>query len=92
MSAFSGGQATAEEQKKKGGNPEIDMLYEVMKFHFITDDKLLKEMYDDMKSGRMLTGEYKQKWIPYALKWLDAHQKKKKEMLPKARKILESVQ
>ncbi len=89
--AFSGGQPTLEEHRKKGGNPDIDMLYEVMKFHFITDDALLKEMHDDMKTGRMLTGEYKQKWIPYALKWLDAHQKKKKEMLPKARKILENV-
>ena len=89
MNAFSGGQATAEEQKLRGGNPDIDMLYEVMRFHFITDDRLLQEMHDDMKSGRMLTGEYKQKWIPYALKWLEAHQKKKKEMLPKAKKILE---
>ncbi|MCX6773255.1 MAG: tryptophan--tRNA ligase [Candidatus Micrarchaeota archaeon] len=92
MSAFSGGQSTAEEQKKKGGNPEIDMLYEVMKFHFITDDKLLHEMHDDMKSGRMLTGEYKVKWIPYALKWLEQHQKKKADLLPKARKILENAQ
>lgn len=91
MSAFSGGQSTAEEQKKKGGNPEIDTLYEVMKFHFITDDKLLQEMHDDMKTGRMLTGEYKQKWIPHALKWLESHQKRKKEMLPRARKLLEEA-
>jgi len=91
MGAFSGGQSTAEEQKRLGGNPEIDTLYEVMKFHFITDDRLLSEMHDDMKTGRMLTGEYKQKWIPYALSWLEAHQKKKKEMLPRARKLLEGA-
>lgn len=91
MSAFSGGRATAEEQKRLGGEIEKDMLYEVMKFHFIQDDSLLQEMADDMTKGKMLTGEYKQKWVPHALKWLEAHQKKKKEMLPNARKILESA-
>ena len=40
---------------------------------------------------RKVTGEYKQKWIPCMLEWLSAHQEKKKEMLPKARKILEKA-
>jgi tryptophanyl-tRNA synthetase len=89
MNAFSGGRNTAEEQRRLGGDIEKDVLYEIMKFHFIEDDSLLEEMRQDMTTGRMLTGEYKQKWIPYALDWLKAHQAKKKEMLPKARKILE---
>ncbi len=92
MNAFSGGRHTAEEQRRLGGDIEKDVLYEVMKFHFIEDDALLEEMKRDMTSGRMLTGEYKQKWIPYALDWLKSHQTKKKEMLPKARKILEKAE
>ena len=92
MNAFSGGRATAEEQKKHGGDIEKDMLYEIMKFHFIQDDSLLQEMADDMTKGRMLTGEYKQKWIPHALKWLEAHQRKKKELLPRAAKLLEKAE
>jgi tryptophanyl-tRNA synthetase len=91
MNAFSGGRATAEEQRRLGGEIGKDMLYEVMRFHFIKDDSLLLEMKKDMESGRMLTGEYKQKWIPYALEWLKKHQAKKKEILPKARKILEKA-
>ncbi|MCX8174939.1 MAG: tryptophan--tRNA ligase [Candidatus Micrarchaeota archaeon] len=91
MNAFSGGRATAEEQRRLGGEIEKDMLYEVMRFHFIQDDRLLQEMSDDMTSGRMLTGEYKEKWIPYALNWLKAHQEKKRQMLPKARKILQQM-
>ena len=91
MNAFSGGRATAEEQKRLGGEIEKDMLYEAMKFHFIQDDSLLEEMKQDMESGRLLTGEYKQKWIPRALDWLKKHQAKKKGMLPKARKILEKA-
>lgn len=89
MSAFSGGRNTAEEQRKLGGEIDKDMLYEVMRFHFIDDEKTLAEMKDDMVSGRMLTGEYKLKWIPRVLEWLKAHQEKKKHMLPKAQKMLE---
>jgi len=88
MSAFTGGRATAEEQKKLGGEIEKDVLYELARFHFIDDDALLDEMKQDMVTGRLLTGEYKQKWIPRMLGWLAEHQKKKKEMLPRARKIL----
>ena len=91
MSAFSGGRNTAEEQKKLGGEIEKDMLYEVMRFHFMDDEKELDEMKDDMVSGRLLTGEYKQKWIPHVLDWLKAHQERKKQMLPKAQKMLESL-
>lgn len=91
MSAFTGGRATAEEQKRLGGEIEKDVLYEMMKFHFISDDAVLEEMKQDMVTGRMLTGEYKQKYVPYALEWLAAHQEKKQKMLPKARKILERI-
>jgi tryptophanyl-tRNA synthetase len=91
MNAFSGGRNTAEEQRRLGGEIEKDMLYEVMRFHFIEDEKKLDEMREDMESGRLLTGEYKRKWIPVAIEWLKAHQEKKKRMLPKARKILESL-
>ena len=92
ISAFTGGRATAEEQRELGGEIEKDVLYELMKFHFIQDDALLEEMKQDMVTGRMLTGEYKLKYIPYALEWLSAHQEKKLKMLPKARKLLEKVQ
>lgn len=92
MNAFSGGRNTAEEQRRLGGDIEKDVLYEVMKFHFIQDGSKLEEMRQDMATGRLLTGEYKQKWIPYALEWLKSHQSKKKEMLPRARKILEKAE
>lgn len=92
MSAFTGGRATAEEQRRLGGEIEKDVLYELCRFHFIDDEALLDEMKQDMVSGRLLTGEYKQKWVPYILKWLDAHQKRKKEMLPKAKKLLEKAE
>jgi tryptophanyl-tRNA synthetase len=92
MSAFTGGRTTAEEQKRLGGEIEKDVLYELARYHFIGDDALLEEMRQDMTTGRLLTGEYKQKWIPHILSWLDAHQKRKKECLPRAKKLLEKAE
>ncbi|MCX6771518.1 MAG: tryptophan--tRNA ligase [Candidatus Micrarchaeota archaeon] len=92
MAAFTGGRATAEEQRKLGGDIEKDVLYELARFHFIDDDALLEEMKQDMVTGRLLSGEYKQKYVPYMLDWLAAHQKRKKECLPRAKRILEKAQ
>lgn len=92
MSAFTGGRATAEEQRKLGGEIDKDVLFELARFHFVEDDSQLEEMKQDMESGRLLTGEYKQKWIPHILAWLKKHQERKKEMLPRARKLLEKAE
>ena len=67
------------------------MVYEVMSFHFAENSKVLEEMRLDMETGRLLTGEYKLKYIPIILDWLKAHQEKKKKLLPKAAKILEEA-
>ncbi|MBM3229322.1 tryptophan--tRNA ligase [Candidatus Parvarchaeota archaeon] len=91
QSAFSGGRDTAAEQRQFGGDSSKDVLFEYMKFHFLPDDRLLEEMRQDMDSGRMLTGEYKKKWIPYALEWFRKHQQDKKAAIKKAEKIIERI-
>jgi tryptophanyl-tRNA synthetase len=61
MSAFTGGRDTVEEQKKKGGQPEKCMIFEMYKQHLIEDDKKLQKIYDDCKAGKLLCGEDKKK-------------------------------
>eukprot|EP00466_Bigelowiella_natans_P002461 jgi/Bigna1/58521/fgenesh1_pm.102_\ len=56
--AFSGGQETVEEHRAKGGNPDIDVPYQYLTY-FLDDDQELKRIYEEYKSGRMLTGEIK---------------------------------
>ena len=56
--AFSGGQATIEEHRRKGGNPDIDTAYQWLLF-FEEDDRKLKEIYNSYKSGSLLSGELK---------------------------------
>jgi tryptophanyl-tRNA synthetase len=60
--AFSGGQVTVELHREKGGIPEVDVAFQYLKF-FLHDDEELKHIEEEYRSGRMLTGELKQKCI-----------------------------
>jgi len=74
--AFSGGRETVEEHRKKGGNPDIDTAYQWLTF-FEEDDKKLKKIYDDYKSGALLSGELKAILISKINEILKEHQKRR---------------
>jgi len=75
--AFSGGQATVEEHRKLGGNPAIDVPYQWLSILFEPDDAKLKNIRDDYKKGKLLTGEMKTVLIEKVNEFLADHQKKK---------------
>ena len=78
--AFSGGQATVEEHKKKGGNPDIDVSFQWLRILFEPDDKKLKKIEEDYRSGSLLTGELKAILIEKLNKFLEEHRKKKEKV------------
>ncbi|MDD5649487.1 MAG: tryptophan--tRNA ligase [Candidatus Nanoarchaeia archaeon] len=71
--AFSGGQATIEEHRKKGGNPDIDVSFIYLKNLFL-DDKQIDKLYRDYKSGKLLSGELKQIFFEEVMKFLNKFQ------------------
>lgn len=71
--AFSGGRDTVEEHREKGGNPDIDVSYQWLTFLEESDEKL-KKIYDDYKSGKLLSGELKQILIEKLNSFLEKHQ------------------
>lgn len=77
--AFSGGQATTEEHRKKGGNPDIDVAFQMLKYGLEPDDKKLAQIYADYKNGKLLTGELKQLCINKLTAFLKQHQEKRKK-------------
>jgi tryptophanyl-tRNA synthetase len=77
--AFSGGQATVEEHRRLGGNPEIDVPFQWLKMLFEPDDAKLKQIHDDYKSGKMLTGEIKMLLIEKINLFLKEHREKRKK-------------
>ncbi len=86
--AFSGGQATVEDHRKIGGNPDIDVSYQYLRIFFEPDDKKLKTIYDDYKSGKMLTGELKAILIEKVTEFLAAHQQRREKAKDQIEKFL----
>lgn len=76
--AFSGGQATVEEHRKLGGNPDIDVSYQWLTF-FEEDDAKLVDIYSKYRSGEMLSGELKALLIEKLNAFLSGHQKRREE-------------
>lgn len=76
--AFSGGKDTIDEHRKHGGNPEVDVAYQYLTF-FLEDDKKLKQIYDDYKSGKLLSGELKQIAVDVINHELESHQKRREK-------------
>lgn len=60
--AFSGGQATLEEQREKGGDPDVDVAFQML-VYFLDDDDELEHARTDYRSGQLLTGELKKRAI-----------------------------
>ena len=77
--AFSGGQPDVDEHRRIGGNPDIDVSYQYLRIFFERDDSKLKKIYDDYKSGKMLTGELKAILIEKINEFLSLHQEKREE-------------
>jgi tryptophanyl-tRNA synthetase len=83
--AFSGGQATVEEHRRLGGNPEVDVPYQWLSILFESDDRKLKTIHDDYRAGKLLTGELKAMLIERVNAFLKEH----REMRKKAEKDAE---
>ncbi len=77
--AFSGGQKTTEEHRKKGGNPDVDVSFQYLRMFFEPDDEKLQKIYDDYKSGKLLTGELKEILIDKINDYLEEHQMRREK-------------
>lgn len=72
--AFSGGQPDAEQHRRLGGNPDIDVSYQYLRIFFEPDDAKLKSIHDDYRSGKILAGELKAILIERINAFLATHQ------------------
>jgi tryptophanyl-tRNA synthetase len=86
--AFSGGQKTIKEHREKGGNPDIDVSFQYLKMFFEPSDEKLKKIYEDYKSGKLLTGELKEILIEKINLFLEKHQEKREKARDKINEFL----
>jgi len=86
--AFSGGQPDINEHRKLGGNPDIDVSYQYLRIFFESDDRKLKKIYDDYKTGKLLSGELKQILIEKIIQFLNKHQQNREKARDKINDFL----
>jgi tryptophanyl-tRNA synthetase len=79
IGAFTGGKATVAEQKKKGGNPDVCVVYQWLYYMFEEDDRKISDLREDCKSGRILCGDCKKYLADKVCKFLEEHQRRREK-------------
>jgi tryptophanyl-tRNA synthetase len=85
MRAFTGGRDTVEEQREKGGRPEVCNVYAYYYFLFEENDAALVERELMCKQGKILCGECKKELASRVVLFLTDFQKKREA----AREVLD---
>ncbi|MFC1804046.1 tryptophan--tRNA ligase [Thermoproteota archaeon] len=85
IKAFTGGRDTVEEQREKGGRPEICNVYAYYFFLFEEDDQALVDRELVCKRGKILCGECKNELAKRVEAFLEDFQEKRE----KAREVLD---
>ncbi|XP_061719984.1 tryptophan--tRNA ligase, cytoplasmic-like [Cydia pomonella] len=75
--AFSGGRPTVEEHREFGGNCDIDISYQWLKF-FLKDDDQLDQLRKGYTSGALLTGDLNQALTRVLQDMVSEHQERKR--------------
>ncbi|MFW5912104.1 MAG: tryptophan--tRNA ligase [Candidatus Hadarchaeota archaeon] len=77
--AYSGGQNTVEEHRKRGADLRVDVSYQWLYNLFMENDDRIKEIKNSYGEGDMLTGEIKEILSDKLGEFLTEHERKKKE-------------
>ena len=77
MKSFSGGAASLEEHREKGGNPDVDTACQYLYYVFEEDDDKIKEIFKGYRKGTVTSGDVKHLLVKKVVKFLKEHQKRK---------------
>lgn len=80
--AFSGGQVTVEEHKRLGGDTDVDVSYQLLRY-FLENDQELEHIRESYSTGSMLTGEIKKIAIEKITEIVLQHQESRKNVSEK---------
>lgn len=87
-SAKTGGRESLQEQKEKGGQPNQCVIFEMLLYHLIDDDKKLEEIREQCMDGTLLCGVCKNMTSELLEAFLDKHHEKQVEAKEIAKTIL----
>ncbi|ELZ06930.1 tryptophan--tRNA ligase [Natrialba aegyptia] len=75
--AYTGGRATLEEHREKGGDPTVDVPFQYLRFFFEPDDDELERIGAAYRAGDLLSGDLKDLAIERITDFLAAHQRRR---------------
>ncbi len=88
--ALTGQQATAELQRKHGGNPDRCVVCQYYRFLFEPDDKELERIFEAERSGELLAGDHKARLAAAISAYLGRHQRAKKQAASRLERFIAS--
>ncbi len=89
--AFTGGQPTAEEQRRLGGDPDRCTVYKLYLYHLAPDDEELLSIREACKSGAMICGDCKSRAIEAMTEFLNSHRLERERIRAKVKKLAEEI-
>jgi len=72
--AKTGGKITLAEQRRSGGEPQNCVVYELLLYHLIEDDRQIAEIFNECREGRRTCGKCKSLAAELMVKFLKEHQ------------------
>ena len=78
--AFSGGKDTVEAHREEGGDPEVDVAYQLLYYFFEDDDERVEDLARRYRDGSLLSGELKEVAAEAVSSFLDSHQRRRAEL------------
>ncbi len=89
FSALTGGRATAEEQRRLGGDPSKCTVYQLYMYFLALDDNDLRKIFNDCISGTILCGKCKRMAFDRLLSILKEHRERYNDII--SSKILDKI-
>ena len=79
--AYSGGKTTLEQHRELGGNLAVDVSFQYL-LYFCDDDERMREIAQEYRSGKMLSGEIKTIMADYVCDIVQKHQESRSQITP----------
>jgi tryptophanyl-tRNA synthetase len=75
--AYSGGKSSLDAHREHGGDPEVDVAYQLLAFFFEEDDATLERLAGEYRAGDLLSGELKAYAAEKIAAFLDEHRERR---------------
>ncbi|MFC6961604.1 tryptophan--tRNA ligase [Halocatena marina] len=80
--AYSGGQSSVEAHRKQGGDPAVDVSYQLLYYFFEGNNERMEQLASEYRNGSLLSGELKDIAAEKIADFLDEHQQRRQQLGP----------